>query len=46
MMFSTGFITTTTIESEDESTEFGKEILYTKEYFHKMQDDIDLIKSW
>ena len=38
--------TTTTLESEEESTDLEKEILYTKEYFHEMQDDIDLVKNW
>ena len=44
--YATTTMTTTTLLDNEDDDEINQEILYTKEYFHEMQDDIDLIKYW
>lgn len=38
--------TLTTTATRTTSKDTNNEVLYTKEYFNQMQDDINLIKEW
>ena len=39
-------LTTTATRTRTTSKDTNNEVLYTKEYFNQMQDDINLIKEW